>query len=43
MLLKPHTPTAGPLGKFFRGFNTAFERATGGYIGVSRLLVRRAI
>ncbi len=43
MLLKPARPARGPLGVFFRGFNKVFERATNGYIGVARLLVRRAI
>jgi HAE1 family hydrophobic/amphiphilic exporter-1 len=28
---------------FFRGFNRVFDRATAGYVSVSRLLVRRAI
>jgi HAE1 family hydrophobic/amphiphilic exporter-1 len=42
MFLKPHTQTRGPLGKFFSGFNTAFDRATKGYVGLSRMLVRRA-
>ena len=44
MLLKPsHGPARGPLGKFFRGFNWAFERTTTGYISIARLLVRRSI
>ena len=43
MLLKPARPARGPLGVFFRGFNKVFERSTNGYIGVARLLVRRAI
>ncbi len=42
MLLKPAKPTRGPLGAFFRGFNRVFDKATSGYVGVSRLLVRRA-
>ena len=42
MFLKPHKQARGPLGKFFSGFNTAFEHATSGYVGLSRLLVRRA-
>ena len=36
-------PTRGPLGKFFRGFNRAFDRTTNGYVGIARLLVRRSI
>ena len=36
-------PCEGRSGVFFRGFNQVFERATNGYVGVARLLVRRAI
>ena len=36
-------PDAGPLGKFFRSFNRAFDRTTNGYVGIARLLVRRSI
>ena len=36
-------PARGPLGAFFRGFNWVFDRATNGYVGVARLLVRRAV
>ena len=44
MLLKPgHGPRRGPLGMFFRGFNWVFDKTTNGYIGVTRLLVRRAV
>jgi HAE1 family hydrophobic/amphiphilic exporter-1 len=44
LFLKPvHGPAKGPLGKFFGGFNRVFERATAGYVGVSRLLVRKAV
>ena len=32
----------GPLGAFFRGFNRVFDATTTGYVGVSRLLVRRS-
>jgi HAE1 family hydrophobic/amphiphilic exporter-1 len=42
MLLKPHKPMGGPLGKFFAAFNRAFDRTTAGYVGYSQLLVRRA-
>ena len=42
MLLKPAKPMRGPLGVFFRGFNKGFDKITGGYVSVSRLLVRRA-
>src|SRR5687767_11459588 len=41
MLLKPSRPARGPLGMFFRGFNRTFEATTTGYLGVSRLLIRR--
>jgi hydrophobic/amphiphilic exporter-1 (mainly G- bacteria), HAE1 family len=43
MLLKPARPARGPLGVFFRGFNRVFDTATKGYVGVARLLVRRAV
>jgi hydrophobic/amphiphilic exporter-1 (mainly G- bacteria), HAE1 family len=44
MMLKPaHGPARGPLGKFFRGFNWAFERTTTGYVSIARILVRKAI
>ena len=43
MLLKPSRPMRGPLGAFFRGFNYVFDRVTGGYVGVVRILVRRAV
>jgi HAE1 family hydrophobic/amphiphilic exporter-1 len=43
MLLKPPRPARGPLGMFFRGFNRVFNTATNGYVGVARLLIRRAI
>jgi HAE1 family hydrophobic/amphiphilic exporter-1 len=43
MLLKEPKPMRGPLGVFFRGFNKVFDVTTGGYVHVSRLLVRRGI
>src|SRR5262249_55630593 len=43
MLLKPARPARGPLGWFFRGFNRVFNSATRGYVGVARLLIRRAV
>jgi HAE1 family hydrophobic/amphiphilic exporter-1 len=43
MLLKPAKPMRGPLGVFFRGFNRVFDRTTTGYVGVARLLVRKAV
>src|SRR5688572_12265452 len=42
MLLRPAKPGRGPLGWFFRKFNAGFAKVTSGYVGVSRLLVRRA-
>ena len=42
MLLKPAKPARGPLGAAFKGFNKAFEFVTGGYVSISRLLVRRS-
>ena len=43
MLLKPAKPMRGPLGKFFKGFNNVFEKATSGYVAGARLLVRKSI
>src|SRR4026209_67406 len=43
MLLREPKPMRGPLGAFFRGFNNVFDKTTGGYVHVSRLLVRRGI
>src|SRR6185436_2238921 len=43
MLLREPKPMRGPLGVFFRGFNKVFDVTTGGYVHVSRLLVRRGI
>jgi HAE1 family hydrophobic/amphiphilic exporter-1 len=43
MMLKEPKPMRGPLGVFFRGFNKVFDVTTGGYVHVSRLLVRRGI
>jgi HAE1 family hydrophobic/amphiphilic exporter-1 len=43
LFLRAPKPARGPLGKFFGGFNWLFERSTTAYVGVTRLLVRRAI
>jgi HAE1 family hydrophobic/amphiphilic exporter-1 len=43
MLLKPARAPRGPLGAFFRGFNRVFDAATSGYVGVCRILIRRAV
>ncbi len=42
LLLKPRQQTGGPLGAFYRGFNRLFGRANAGYVGFSRLLIRRS-
>jgi HAE1 family hydrophobic/amphiphilic exporter-1 len=42
MMLKPAKPMRGPLGVFFRWFNKGFDSVTRGYVGVARILVRRA-
>ncbi|MBL8900858.1 MAG: multidrug efflux RND transporter permease subunit [Planctomycetes bacterium] len=42
LMLKPPKPARGPLGVFFRGFNKVFDVTTKGYVGVSRVLVRRS-
>jgi HAE1 family hydrophobic/amphiphilic exporter-1 len=43
MLLRPRKPARGPLGMFFGWFNRTFERFTGGYVGVCRLLIRKGM
>ncbi|HLC09116.1 MAG TPA: efflux RND transporter permease subunit, partial [Methyloceanibacter sp.] len=43
MFLRAPKPARGPLGKFFGGFNRVFDKATRGYVGTARLLVRKAI
>jgi len=43
MLLRPAKPMRGPLGVFFRGFNRGFDWVTGRYVGIARMLVRKAI
>ncbi len=42
MLLKKPEPPRGPLGFFFRGFNTLFDKATAGYSGIVGMLSRKA-
>jgi HAE1 family hydrophobic/amphiphilic exporter-1 len=42
LLLKPHKPMGGPLGKFFAWFNRVFDRTTAGYVSYTTILVRRA-
>jgi HAE1 family hydrophobic/amphiphilic exporter-1 len=43
LLLKPRKESRGLLGKFFGGFNRAFERVMRGYVGWSRALIRKAV
>ncbi len=43
LLLRPRHTSRGLLSRFFGGFNRLFERATGGYVGVSALLIRKAV
>ena len=42
LLLRPKREMRGPLGVFFRGFNRWFARATDGYVGACRLLIRKS-
>jgi HAE1 family hydrophobic/amphiphilic exporter-1 len=42
MLLRPKTPSSGPLGRFFASFNRFFERVTGGYVNISHGAIRRS-
>jgi hydrophobic/amphiphilic exporter-1 (mainly G- bacteria), HAE1 family len=43
LLLRPRTASRGLLARFFGGFNRMFDRARGGYVSVSSLLIRKAI
>src|SRR5262249_47574070 len=43
LLLRPRQESRGPLARFFRGFNRAFEGATHGYVRWSHGLIRKAI
>jgi hydrophobic/amphiphilic exporter-1 (mainly G- bacteria), HAE1 family len=42
LLLRPRKEMRGPLGAFFRGFNRWFGRATDGYVGACRHLIRKS-
>lgn len=42
MLLRPRKKGTGLLQRFFDGFNAAFNRATNGYVGVCRILIRKS-
>jgi hydrophobic/amphiphilic exporter-1 (mainly G- bacteria), HAE1 family len=41
LLLRPRRPARGPLRFFYHGFNRLFAHGCDGYIGISRLLIRR--
>jgi HAE1 family hydrophobic/amphiphilic exporter-1 len=41
MLLRPRAEPTGPLGKLGAGFNRWFGRATDGYVGLNRRLIRK--
>jgi len=42
MILKPREQIEGRLGRFFRGFNRGFAKATRGYVDLSHSLIRKA-
>jgi HAE1 family hydrophobic/amphiphilic exporter-1 len=42
MLLRPKKESRGPMGFFFRWFNKVFGRATDGYVGTCRHLIRKS-
>jgi hydrophobe/amphiphile efflux-1 (HAE1) family protein len=43
LLLRPGRQARGILGRFFSGFNWAFDHTTNGYLWIVRILVRRLI
>ncbi|MBV9927499.1 MAG: multidrug efflux RND transporter permease subunit [Acidobacteria bacterium] len=43
LLLRPRKEARGVLAKFFGGFNRWFERATRGYVSLSRALIRKSV
>ena len=43
MLLRPRKEARGVIGQFFGGFNRWFEKATSGYVSLSRGLIRKVI
>jgi len=43
LLLKPRRESGGVLGRFFGGFNRAFERVMRGYVRWSHALIRKAV
>ena len=42
LLLRPKKESRGPLAIFFRWFNRVFDRATGGYVGICGMLIRKS-
>ncbi|MEI6343787.1 MAG: efflux RND transporter permease subunit [Verrucomicrobiota bacterium] len=42
MLLRPRTEVRGPLGAFYKGFNTIFDAGRGGYLGICSFLLRKS-
>jgi len=43
LLLRPRKASRGLMARFFGGFNRMFDRARGGYVSVSSLLIRKAV
>ncbi len=43
LLLRPRSTKRGPLGRLGDGFNRVFGRATDGYVGINRRLVRKLV
>jgi HAE1 family hydrophobic/amphiphilic exporter-1 len=43
LLLRPRREARGPLGSLGRAFNRVFARATDGYVGLSRALIRKSV
>ncbi|MBM9513834.1 efflux RND transporter permease subunit [Desulfogranum marinum] len=41
LLLRKQKPIGGPLGAFFRMFNTVFDKTTKGYTGLTKIVARR--
>jgi HAE1 family hydrophobic/amphiphilic exporter-1 len=43
LLLRPRTEVKGPLGAFYRAFNTVFDEGRNKYLGACRFLMRKTI
>jgi HAE1 family hydrophobic/amphiphilic exporter-1 len=43
LILKPKKQTRGPLGAFYRGFNTMFGKATNGYVTLCSWFIRKFV